>query len=63
MKKHAKYKMDEIVRFARKLYRIKRIKQSGFTGVEYDLEALKPDVNTGYFETCFLIPEGFIIKN
>lgn len=57
-----KYEMDEIASFAGRLYRIKRKNKRGFTGCEYDLEALKPDSKTGFFETCFGIPEGFIVK-
>ena len=55
-----KYEMGNIVSFAGKLYKIVRKNKRGFTGHEYDLEALMPDKNTMFIETCFGIPEGFI---
>lgn len=57
-----KYEMNEIVSFAGKLYKIVHKYKRDFTGCEYDLESLKADKKTGYFETCFKIPEGFIRK-
>ena len=57
-----KYEMGEVVSFAGRLYKIIYKHKRGFTGHEYDLEALKADFKTGYFETCFKIPEGFITK-
>jgi hypothetical protein len=62
MKTKPKYLKDEIVSFAGRLYKIISYKRVGFTGIEYDLEALKPDTKTGFFEKCFAIPEGFIVK-
>lgn len=57
-----KYEMGEIVSFAGRLYKIRRKNKRGFTGHEYDLEGLKPESKTGFFEVCFGIPEGFIFK-
>ena len=64
MKKNHKYYTGEIVSFAGRLYKVVSYKNSGFNwaGIEYELEALKPDKKTGYFEKCFGIPEGFIVK-
>jgi hypothetical protein len=61
MKHKVKYHSGDMVKFAGKLYKITDYKKAGFTGAEYNLEALKPTKN-GFFERCFGIPEGFINK-
>jgi len=63
MKKNPKFLKNEIINFAGKMYKIIDYKKSGLTGIEYNIEALSPDKNTGFFEKCFGIPEGFITKD
>jgi hypothetical protein len=63
MKNKLKYSKGEIVNFAGRMYKITDYKRCGFTGIEYNLEALKPDKKTGFFERCYGIPEGFITKD
>ena len=56
-----KYKRDEIVNCFGKLYKIIRCNKHGFTGNEYDIEAVQPDKN-GTFDSHIGISEGFITK-
>ena len=54
-----KYKKGQIVNCCGSLWKITRCNKQGFTGNEYDLEAVKPE-KEGYFQTRDLVPEGFI---
>jgi len=54
-----KFNKGDIVKFANRLYKIESYQKGTFAEVDYNLESVNPDEN-GYFEKCYLIPEGFI---
>jgi len=56
-----KYKKGDIIKVFNKAYKVTNVRRNGFTGVEYDIEAFKPDIN-GYFDTMTKIPQGFIAR-
>jgi len=54
-----KFKKNQIVVCFGRMFKITYCNKRGFTGNEYDIEAIKPD-KSGYFETHTRVPEGFI---
>lgn len=57
-----KYKKDQIINCFGGMYKITRCNKHGFTGNEYDIEAVMPN-KSRTFDSHINVPEGIIYPN